>query len=638
MLAGCSSSTLLSPRHRLREAPAQLQACHFQLPSMSTQRLDLPCSFSRKDTSRSQPIRPVGLSVEKPIESKTSSCSLKQSVRIPPLATSTQKTSAQTKFIEAKREIKGEFWEQGKSLKRLAEQGSVDDSCISKAKRKKGGGDNGKSDDILGSGRDSLSLGQLGAGNFWFQPSIEASRSVPGITDLGEKDGETSYRLVKEASGSSTSSDSQSLGHRLNENVSEQEVGNGSRNPYSHEDNEVEGREEDNQGEHQGFELVSLLTACVQAIGFRNIAVINHFIAKLGEIASPKGSPISRLSAYYTEALAIRVTRLWPHIFHITTPRELDRADEDSSTALRLLNQVSPIPKFLHFTSNEILLRAFEGKDRVHIIDFDIKQGLQWPSLFQSLASRTNPPSHVRITGIGESKQELNETGDRLAGFAEALNLPFEFHPVVDRLEDVRLWMLHVKEQECVAVNCIFQMHKTLYDGNGGALRDFLGLIRSTNPKVVIMAEQEAEHNDPRLETRASNSLKHYSAIFDSIDYSLPLDSSVRLKIEEMFAREIKNIIACEGRDRLERHESFERWRKLIEQGGFRCMGINEREMLQSQLLLKMYSCENFSVKKQGQDGAALTLSWLDQPLYTISAWAPLDVVVGSSSSYSQPS
>ncbi|KAG2681273.1 hypothetical protein I3760_11G136900 [Carya illinoinensis] len=685
MLAGCSSSTLLSPRHRLRsEAPAPLQACHFQLPSMSTQRLDLPCSFSRKDSSRSPAIRPVGLSVEKPIESKTSSCSLKQSIRLPPLSTSTP-TSAQTTFIDAKREIKNEFWEQGKSLKRLAERGSVDESCISRAKRKKGGSDIAKSDDIRGGGRDSLSLGQLGAGNFWFQPSLEASRSVPGIiglsphhvpfsltyseeeericyvpgevispplplsnnpwvesivteiTDLGKKDGETSHGLVKEASGSSSSSDSQSLGLRLNENVSEQEVGNGSRNPYSHEDHEVETREEDNRREHQGFELVSLLTACVEAIGFRNIAMINHFIAKLGELASPKGSPISRLSAYYTEALAIRVTRLWPNIFHINTPRELDRVDDDSGTSLRLFNQVSPIPKFLHFTSNEILLRTFEGKDRVHIIDFDIKQGLQWPSLFQSLASRTSPPSHVRITGIGESKQELNETGDRLAGFAEALNLPFEFHPVVDRLEDVRLWMLHVKEQECVAVNCIFQMHKTLSDGNGGALRDFLGLIRSTNPTIVLMAEQEAEHNEPRLETRVFNSLKHYSAIFDSIGYSLPLDSSVRLKIEEMFAREIRNIIACEGRDRLERHESFEKWRKLIEQGGFRCMGISEREMLQSQLLLKMYSGENFSVKKQGQDGAGLTLSWLDQPLYTISAWAPLDVT-GSSSSYSQPS
>lgn len=651
MLAGCSGSALISPRHRLRsEASAQF-------PSMSTQRLDLPCSFPRKDTSsRSQSIRPVGISLEKPIEAKTSSCSIKQSIRLPPLATtSTHSTSVQG--------VKDEFWEKGRSLKRFAEQGAFDEACIGRAKRKKSEDDNEIS--------ENMGLGQLGKENFWYHPSPQVPFTlttsgeeeggervcfvpsevisppmpmtscpwvesiVTEITDFGQREAEgRRHRPVNQAAspGSSSSSEShQGLALRLSEHPSEHhEVGNGSGNPQPQPQPQQRQEQHDSQGEHQGFELVNSLVQCVEAVYSRNIPAIHNFIARLGELASPRGSPIARLAAYYTEALALRVARVWPNIFHITPPREIDRLDEDSGTALRLLNQVSPIPKFIHFTANEILLRAFEGKDRVHIIDFDIKQGLQWPSLFQSLASRPNPPSHVRITGIGESKQELLETRDRLAGFAEALNLPFEFHPVVDRLEDVRLWMLHVKEKESVAVNCMFQLHKTLYDASGRAFRDFVGLIRSTNPTIVVMAEQEAEHNDPMLESRFCKSIKYYSALFDLLDSSLPLDSPVRIKIEEMFAREIRNIIACEGSDRHERHLSFTNWKQKMEQGGLRCLGVSDREVLQSQLLLKMYSSESYGVKRQGE-GEAITLSWLDQPLYTVSAWTALDS--GSSSS-----
>lgn len=343
MLAGCSSSTLLSPRHRLRSevSSAQFQACHFQLPSsMSTQRLDLPCSFPHKDTSRSQPL--------KRIEAKPKTCSLKHNIRLPPLTTTLQPPPFEVKDHE-------EFWDRGnKNLKRFAseEEGTKDEydyayAFSNRAKRIKGITDHTESDE------DDDILGPMGAQNFWFQldpslpfsltcsdeeeeeeeemvcflPSEVVSEPLPlplsndpwvesvvtKITELGEKDTEDSHGGVKEASISNTSSESQSLSQRLNENASEHEVDNGLGNPYPHDDNREENR---------GFELVSLLTACVEAITSKNMAAINHLIAKLGDLASPyDGNPISLLCAYFTESLTVRVTRLW-HCIKISKPRQ----------------------------------------------------------------------------------------------------------------------------------------------------------------------------------------------------------------------------------------------------------------------------------------------------------------------------
>lgn len=392
--------------------------------------------------------------------------------------------------------------------------------------------------------------------------------------------------------------------------------------------------------ENRALELVSLLTLCAESISTGNSVAVSCFLSRLGEMASPRGSPTQRVVAYFTEALAFRAVKQWPHVFSISPPREIsDQIDEEEdAAAMRLLNQVSPIPRFLHFTMNERLLRAFEGKEKVHIVDFDIKEGLQWPSLLQSLASRPTPPLHVRVTGIGENKQYLQDTGARLRALAESLNLQFEFHPVVDRLEDVRLWMLHVKEGECVAVNCALQLHKALYDESRACLMNLLALIRSTNPLIVLVAEEEAEHNDPRWEVRFASSLKYYAAVFDSLDASLlPEESVARAKIEEMFARRIRNIVGCEAVGRVERHEKFDKWREMLQDGGFGCVDLGEREAIQSRMLLRMYpSADKYVIKEIEEGGNALTLMWSDQPLYTVSAWAPSGSSVGRSPSASQ--
>lgn len=156
-----------------------------------------------------------------------------------------------------------------------------------------------------------------------------------------------------------------------------------------------------------GHELVTLLLACAEAVSTKSLSLVNHLLQKLGELASPDGTSMQRVAAYFTEGLASRVAHLWPHIYQ-PLPIDLSLNEEEMQTAFHLLNHVAPYTKFAHFTANDIILQAFEGADRVHVIDFDVKQGLQWPALFQSLAVREcGPPSHIRITGISIVHQQF---------------------------------------------------------------------------------------------------------------------------------------------------------------------------------------------------------------------------------------
>ncbi|KAJ0604358.1 putative transcription factor GRAS family [Helianthus annuus] len=174
--------------------------------------------------------------------------------------------------------------------------------------------------------------------------------------------------------------------------------------------------------------------------------------------------------------------------------------------------------------------------------------------------------------------------------------------------------MLHVKEGEIIGINCIFQLHKLLYDHSGNTLKDFLGLINSTNPSIIVMAEQGTEHNDVVLEQRVSNSLKYYSAIFNCIDYVVSLQYNNQIKIEEMFGREIRNIIACEGLERFEHHVAFDQWGRLMTAlGGLVNVGVNDQKFVQSKMILKMYGASLLKVEKKMFDGgmaSGIMLSW----------------------------
>lgn len=130
----------------------------------------------------------------------------------------------------------------------------------------------------------------------------------------------------------------------------------------------------------------------------------------------------------------------------------------------QVFNGISPFVKFSHFTANQAIQEAFEREERVHIIDLDIMQGLQWPGLFHILASRPGGPPHVRLTGLGTSVEALEATGKRLADFADKLGLPFEFIPVAEKVGNLDPERLNVSKREAVAVH---MLQHSLYDVTG---------------------------------------------------------------------------------------------------------------------------------------------------------------------------
>ncbi|KAI4366183.1 hypothetical protein MLD38_022094 [Melastoma candidum] len=112
--------------------------------------------------------------------------------------------------------------------------------------------------------------------------------------------------------------------------------------------------------------------------------------------------------------------------------------------------------------------------------------------------------------------------------------------------------------------------------------------------------------------------MNHYEAIFESIDMALPRDHKGRINVEQhCLAREIVNVIACEGRERVERHEPLGKWRSRFRMAGMSPYPLSAYVNVTIEGLLKGYS-ESYSLEER--DGAVV-LGWKNRPVVTSTAW-----------------
>ncbi|CAN6199479.1 unnamed protein product [Urochloa humidicola] len=393
--------------------------------------------------------------------------------------------------------------------------------------------------------------------------------------------------------------------------------------------------------ETRGLRLLSLLLRCAEAVAMDQLPEARELLPEIAELASPFGSSPERVAAYFGDALCARVLSSYLGAYSpLAQLRPLAAVQSRRvAGAFQAYNALSPLVKFSHFTANQAILQALDGEDRLHVVDLDIMQGLQWPGLFHILASRPRRPRSLRITGLGASLDVLEATGRRLADFAASLGLPFEFRPIEGKIGHVpdaaallgtrRRQQQHQQQQEEdeeEEATVVHWMHHCLYDVTGSDLGT-VRLLRALRPKLITIVEQDLGHSGDFL-GRFVEALHYYSALFDALRDGAgaaaegeAADAERHAVEGQLLGAEIRNIVAVGGPKRTG-EVRVERWGDELRRAGFRPVSLAGSPATQARLLLGMHPWKGYTLV---EEDACLKLGWKDLSLLTASAWEPAD-------------
>ncbi|MCL7027597.1 hypothetical protein MKW94_016196 [Papaver nudicaule] len=371
-------------------------------------------------------------------------------------------------------------------------------------------------------------------------------------------------------------------------------------------------------------DLKEVLISCAKAVSDDNIPRANQLIGDLRNMVSVSGEPIQRLGAYMLEGLIARLSSTGSGIYKSLRCKE--PASAELLSYMHILYEVCPYFKFGYMSANGAIAEAVKDENHIHIIDFQIAQGSQWVTLMQALASRPGGPPHIRITGIDDANSEyargggLQIVGQRLSRLADSCKIPFEFHAAPVSGVDIQFNSLGVRTGEAIVVNFAYVLHHMPDESvSTENHRDrLLRLIKSLSPKVVTLVEQESNTNTAAFFPRFLETLNYYTAMFESIDATLPRDHKERINVEQhCLARDVVNIIACEGAERVERHELLGKWKSRFRMAGFTPYPLSSVVNSTIKTLLDNY-CEKYKLDEK--DGA-LYLGWMKRDLVVSCAW-----------------
>nr|GMD69321.1 scarecrow-like protein 30 [Ipomoea batatas] len=309
------------------------------------------------------------------------------------------------------------------------------------------------------------------------------------------------------------------------------------------------------------------------------------------------------------------------------SPRRMSAAE--MLKAYQVYVTACPFKKMSNIFANKTIGKLTRKATAIHIIDFGVLYGFQWPCFIQGISLRPSGPPKLRITGIDfpqpgfRPAERVEDTGRRLANYCKRFNVPFEYTAIAaKRWDTISLDELKTDREELLIVNCLYRLKNTPDDENSP--RDaVLNLIKQTNPDFFIHGVINGKYNSSFFPSRFKEALFHFSSLFDMLDAAIPREDQERLVYErEIWGRDIMNIVACEGSERVERPETYKQWQLRNQRAGFKQVALNQDVVKEVRAKVRLRYHKDFLVDEHSN---WMLQGWKGRVLCALSCWTPVE-------------
>lgn len=384
------------------------------------------------------------------------------------------------------------------------------------------------------------------------------------------------------------------------------------------------------------------LTFPAQGVEIDNQQSILHLLKAYGEAVEENQRELSevilRSICEKGNPLGETLERLAFNLFE-DIKRQDDYLKQESmqnfAAAFKAFYQIFPYGRFAHFAANSAILEAMPGDvETVHIVDFDMGEGVQWPPMIEAIGKQHKA---VRLTSIKWGEEDscsasaqwrFEETKRWLCNHARSmgLNLTVEEVKIEDLVSEIKKMKKRGGRREWLAFNCMVRLPHMGRRRSRRKVMNFLRVARdiisnSANCSKGILTFGNGDPGEKMKNCAGYGAffdgyLVHYQALMESMEWNFPVHlGEARTAMESLFVAPYVSSLTW-----------FQNWEETREgcdlQAGTGWAGrkLSRENLMEAREMVKEGET-SYRVNIEGQNENEMVLEWRGTPLVSLSTW-----------------